>query len=37
VGTQFDAELVDALRELHGAGMLGLEAFEEAAVLEEVR
>ncbi len=37
VGTQFDAELVDALQELHDAGRLGIEAFEAAEVLEEVR
>ncbi len=37
VGTQFDADLVTALQELHEEGRLGVEAFEEARVLEEVR
>jgi HD-GYP domain-containing protein (c-di-GMP phosphodiesterase class II) len=37
VGTQFDAELVDALQDLYEQGRLGLEAFEEAAVVEHVR
>jgi putative nucleotidyltransferase with HDIG domain len=37
VGTQFDAELVEALQELHEEGRLGIEAFEAAEVLEEVR
>ncbi len=37
VGTQFDPELVAALQELHETGRLGLDAFENASVLEEVR
>jgi len=37
VGTQFDPDLVAALQELHESGRLGLDAFEKASVLEEVR
>jgi len=37
VGTQFDPDLVAALQELHETGRLGLDAFEKASVLEEVR
>ncbi|HSQ60162.1 MAG TPA: HD-GYP domain-containing protein [Acidobacteriota bacterium] len=37
VGSQFDGDLVEALEELHEAGRLGVEAFEAAQVLEEVR
>ncbi len=37
VGTQFDADLVGALAELHETGLLGTEASEAATIVEEVR
>ena len=37
IGTQFDADLVGALADLHEAGLLGTEASEAATVVEEVR